>query len=226
MAIRTRTYLRRIRLEHRTNWLATAATICALFKCSDTRTSLFVRQNDYWIIRYHGDAALLKSTRGLHCLGILLRDPGCEFHVRELRARLTYVLPGAAAIPANGRVYASAPVLDAQAKAEYKRRIKDLRQELNRAEQFNDPQRKSEIQSELQMIGDHLANAVGLGGKGRRASSETERARSAVTKCIKKAIEQIGEAIPSLGYHLSARIKTGYFCSYNPHPDRPVACKF
>jgi hypothetical protein len=25
---------------------------------------------------------------------------------------------------------------------------------------------------------------------------------------------------------LAARIKTGYFCSYNPHLDRPVAWKF
>jgi len=31
---------------------------------------------------------------------------------------------------------------------------------------------------------------------------------------------------PSLGHHLTASIKTGYFCSYNPHLDRPVAWKF
>ena len=30
----------------------------------------------------------------------------------------------------------------------------------------------------------------------------------------------------ALGYHLAARIKTGYFCSYNPHPDRPVTWRF
>src|SRR4029077_3207407 len=90
----------------------------------------------------------------------------------------------------------------------------------------NDLQRKTEVQNELQVIADHLASAVGLGGRDRRTSSDTERARSAVTKCIKKAIPKIGEAIPSLGYHLAARIKTGYFCSYNPHPERPVAWKF
>jgi hypothetical protein len=206
--------------------LADRGMIRTLVRPSDKRTALFVRKQDYWIIRYHGDVALLKSMRGLHYLAVLLHDPGREFHVRELLAGLTYKFPAAAAFRANGRVYASVPVLDARAKAEYKLRIKDLRQELNQAEEFHDPQRKSEIQSELQMIGDHLANAVGLGGKDRRSSSETERARSSVTKCIKKAIEQIREAIPSLGYHLSARIKTGYFCSYNPRPDRPVAWKF
>ena len=45
--------------------------------------SLFLRQGDYWIIRYHGRVALLKATRGLHCLS-LLHHPGREFHVSEL----------------------------------------------------------------------------------------------------------------------------------------------
>jgi hypothetical protein len=117
-------------------------------------------------------------------------------------------------------LYAGIPVLDAQAKAEYKRRLNDLRQELNEAERFNDPQRKTDAHNELQAIADHLASAVGLGGRDRKSGADAERARSAVTKRIKKAIQKIGEAIPSLGYHLAARIKTGYFCSYNPHPDR------
>ncbi len=191
----------------------------SLADCSSLSTheeSLFLRLNDYWIIRYHGHAALLKSTRGLHYLAVLLGDPGREFHVRELLARPTDVSTPAAAVVANERVtgglYAGVPVLDAQAK--------------DQAERFNDPQRKTEVQNELQAIADHLAFAVGLGGRDRKTSSDAERARSAVTKCIKQAVRKIGEAIPSLGYHLAARIKTGYFCSYNPHPDRPVAWKF
>jgi hypothetical protein len=193
------------------------------------RDSLFLLQNDYWIIRYHGQGALLKSTRGLHYLAALLRNPGREFHVRELLARpIDASTP--AAVAAKGRVtrrlYAGVPVLDVRAKVEYERRINDLRQDLNQAERFNDLQRRTATQNELQAIADHLASAVGLGGRDRKTSSDAERARSAVTKCIKKAVREIGEAIPSLGYHLAARIKTGYFCSYNPHPDRPVAWKF
>ena len=204
----------------------------SLADCSSFPTheeSLFRRQNDYWIIRYHGHAALLKSTRGLHYLAVLLGDPRREFHVRELLALMDVSTP-AAAVAAHGRVtgglYTGVPVLDAQAKAEYKCRVNDLRQDLNQAKRFNDPQRKTEVQNELQAIADHLASAVGLGGRDRKTSSDAERARSAVTKCIKQAVQKIGEAIPSLGYHLAARIKTGYFCSYNPRPDRPVAWKF
>ena len=48
---------------------------------------LFLQQTDYWIIRYQGHGGLLKSTRGLHYLAVLLRDPGREFHVSELLIR-------------------------------------------------------------------------------------------------------------------------------------------
>jgi hypothetical protein len=194
------------------------------------KESLFLRQGDYWVIQYHGYAALLKPTRGLQYLAVLLRDPGHEFHVSELQARTMDASTAAAAVATNEYVtvglYTGDPVLDARAKAEYKRRINDLRQDLNEAERFNDLDRKTEIQNELQAIVDHLASAVGLGGRVCKTSSDAERARSAVTKCIKKAVQAISQTIPSLGYHLAARIKTGYFCSYNPHPDRPVAWKF
>jgi hypothetical protein len=192
--------------------------------------SLFLRQNDYWIIRYHGQTACLKDTRGMACLVVLLRNPGCEFHVTELLAPPLDASTPAAGVAVHGHVirglYAGVPVLDAQAKAECKHRLIELRQALNEAERFNDPQRKTEAQNEIQAIANYLASAVGLGGRDRRASSDAERARSAVTKCIKKAIQKIGDAIPSLGSHLADRIKTGYFCCYNPHPDRPVTWKF
>jgi len=192
--------------------------------------SLFIQPDEYWTIRYQGHVALIKSTRGLHYLAILLRDPRREFHVRELLAHpLDASAPSAGvAVPKQltGGLFYGFPVLDAQAKAEYKRRINDLRDELEEAERVDDAQRKTEIQNELEAICNHLAYAVGLRGRDRKTCSDAERARSAVTKCIKKAIRKIGEAIPSLGYHFADSIKTGYFCSYHPHSDRAVAWKF
>jgi hypothetical protein len=200
--------------------------------------SLFLHQNDYWVIRYHGQDTLLKSTRGLHCLAVLLREPRREFHVSELVATFRKAPIPASGVTARGRLRAvgdqlvaagfsdAGPVLDAEAKAQYKRRLNDLRQDLSEAEKFNDLGRAAKAQDEMHAIALHLASAVGLGGRDRKTSSDAERARSAVTKCVKNAIQKVGDAIPSLGHHLAARIKTGYFCSYNPHPDRPVCWKF
>ncbi|HEV2717341.1 MAG TPA: hypothetical protein VGU64_18890 [Terriglobales bacterium] len=200
--------------------------------------SLFLRHDDYWMIRYHGHTAFLKSMRGLCCLAVLLRNPGREFHVSELVNSLMQAPILASGVTARGRLrYAgehlvaagfsdTGPALDAQAKAEYKCRLNDLRQELNEAQQFNDLGRGVQAQDEIHAIAQHLACAVGLGGRDRKTSSDAERARSAVNKRLREAIKRIREVIPPLGWHLATRIKTGYFCSYNPHPDRPVTWKF
>jgi len=93
-------------------------------------------------------------------------------------------------------LYATLPVLDAKAKAELKSRVNHLRQELNEAERFNDPHRKTRNENELHAIAEYLASAFGIGGRDRKTSSDAERARSAVTKCIKKAIEKMETLSP------------------------------
>jgi len=194
--------------------------------------SVFLRQGDYWTIQYQGQITHLRATRGLDCLASLLRRPGQEFHVSELVAGVHVAavayLPGdayneGASQVRTVRVKGAGPVLDARAKAEYACRIADLRKELEDAERLNDPARAGKARQEIDYIADQLAVAVGLGGRDRQAGSQTERARSAVTKRIKGSIDKIGKAMPALGRHLAASIKTGYFCSYRPNPDQPVA---
>ncbi len=52
--------------------------------------------------------------------------------------------------------------------------------------------------------------------------TNAERARFAVTKRIKAAIQKIGEHHAALGYHLATTIKTGRQCTYLPDPQRPL----
>ena len=199
---------------------------------STPEESLFLRQGDYWTIRHQGHVAFFKATRGLHCLSLLLRHPGREFHVRELVgqviARSVVLDRGERATDAwQARQLPDAgTILDARARTEYKHRLDDLQSDLEEAERFNDPIRAERARSEIDALSEQLASAVGLGGRDRRIGSEAERARCAVTKRIKNSINRIGEAIPPLRGHLVARVRTGYYCSYNPHPERPVAWKF
>jgi non-specific serine/threonine protein kinase len=196
--------------------------------------SVFMRQGDYWTIRYQGQVTILKTTRGLCFLGYLLRHPGREIHVSELLATLvevrTQMLHGGLLEGGDHTITTglqdAGPILDSQAKAEYRRRIDELRKDMEEAQRFNDSYCAARAREEMDVIAKELAAAVGLGGRDRRSSSDAERARSAVTKRIKEAINRITELISPLGRHLAARVKTGYFCSYNPHPDRPVSWKF
>src|SRR5436309_12043455 len=89
--------------------------------------SVFIRQGDYWTIRYQGDVAILKATRGLDCLSYLLGHPTRDVHVSELHGT-----PMDLQVPAFFQD--AGPILDSQAKAEYKRRIDELRNDLEEAE--------------------------------------------------------------------------------------------
>jgi hypothetical protein len=178
----------------------------------------------------------LKDAKGLHYIAYLLRHPGHEFHARELVAAVgeTSLTPegvdegqAVAQASANGLHVSglgdAGAVLDAQAKAAYKQRLDDLREELEEAERFNDPGRVARAREEIDFITNQLAAAVGLGGRDRVAASDAERARLAVTKRIKAALNKIRAANPALARHLSAAITTGYFCCYAPKADSPTS---
>ncbi len=194
--------------------------------------SVFRREGDYWTIIYQGQVARLKATRGLYFLAALLRNPGREFHVSELLMRLVESpVPVVAAeqhteLQKVNTLHAAGLTLDARAKGQYKHRLEELRRDFAEAEQFHDSERAAGARYEMDSIAEQMVIAVGLGGRDRRTGSDAERARSAVTRRIKESVHKIAELTPSLGGHLGARIKTGYFCSYNPHPDHPVAWKF
>ena len=113
-------------------------------------------------------------------------------------------------------------VLDAQARAAYRQRLRDLQEELAEAQAFHDPGRVEKLQDEIEFLTHELAHAIGLGGRTRKAVSVAERARVNVTKRIKIALRKISEQHPPLGEHLSQTIRTGTFCMYTPSPHQPL----
>ena len=50
----------------------------------------------------------------------------------------------------------------------------------------------------------------------RVAASAAERARVNVSRTIGAVMKKIASASPALGQHLTATVRTGYFCSYVP----------
>jgi hypothetical protein len=113
-------------------------------------------------------------------------------------------------------------LLDAQAKRAFKERLDDLEQEIAEAEHLNDPERGARAREERDAIAQHLAAALGLGGRDRVAGSAAERARVNATRAIRKAIDRIQAGDPALGAHLARSVRTGTFCVYDPAPrDEP-----
>ncbi|HSR57741.1 MAG TPA: hypothetical protein VLL57_06105, partial [Candidatus Binataceae bacterium] len=109
-----------------------------------------------------------------------------------------------------------------RAKAEYRRRLTELREELEDAKQMNDFARATRAEEEIDFISAEFSRAIGLGGRNRHAGSPSERARLSVTKAIKTVLAKIAQHNRQLAEHLDATIRTGTFCSYKPDPNSPI----
>jgi hypothetical protein len=194
-------------LDHRDRGLATAGDV-------------FRQEGEYWTLVFRGHLARLRDAKGLHYIACLLQHPGQEIHVCNLLAVVGEAPPcrelGRQQDLRTCGLGDAGPLLDAQAKAAYKRRLDDLRGELEETERMNDPGRSAHVHAEIEALIGQLSAAIGLGGRDRHAASGAERARLGVTKRIRATVEKIWHINPALAHHLRATITTGYFCVYAP----------
>jgi hypothetical protein len=200
----------------------------------------FRAEGEYWTVVFQGSTARIKDTRGMQYLAHLLQHPDQEFPALALAADTADFstssvtgmrLLGEAQDPATATAHLSSftdagGVLDPQARAEYRQRLKEIRTELEEAQEFNDVGRIEKLQDELEFVTQELVGAVGLRGRVRKAASPQERARVNVTRAIRTAITRATEVNPALGQYLTQTIKTGTFCVYTPTPHMPVNWQF
>ena len=161
------------------------------------------REGELWSIESpEGRTLRLKDSKGLSYLERLFCQPGRELHVLE--------------IIGMGFAGDAGPVLDEKAKAEYRERLHELRGVIDEAERFHDAPRAEQAREEMEALTRQLAEAVGLGGRDRRSTSDIERARINVQRCLKEALDRIGAADPAFGRYLNATVTTGTYCSFKP----------
>jgi len=205
--------------------------------------AIFRKEGEYWTVGYGGKAFRLKDTKGLGYLAHLLRHPSAEFHVLDLAGGIAgqrdddETRQSAHGLPRGdedlekagiriGSLGDAGEMLDDQAKVAYRRRLSELREELEEAKAAGNIERAEQAEQEIDALTTELSRAVGLGGRNRRAASASERARQSITKTIKSVLERIAESDAQLGDIFSRCIRTGTFCSYQPYPDFPIAWEF
>jgi len=182
---------------------------------SSTENASFRREGDVWSIEFGGQVVRVRDARGLHHLARLLSDPAREFHVLDLVAAES---GGAGARPLGD----AGPLLDEHAKAAYRRRLEEIDADIDDARTAGDAGREAQALQERSFLLSELSRAVGLGGRDRRASSASERARVAVTRAVRQAIVRIADHHAALGEHLQHSIRTGTYCAYEPDPRASV----
>lgn len=166
----------------------------------------FAWTGDLWEVAYDGATVAIRSSKGLVDIARLLAQPGREIHCLDL-------------VGAGVDERSTGEVIDAAARAQYEARIRDLQDDVEEAEAANDLARAERAQVELDVLVDHLASALGVGGRVRRSTGTAERARSTVTQRVRGTIRRVEQVHPALGRHLRASIVTGHHCAYRPeHP--------
>ena len=188
--------------------------------------NMFRNEGEYWTVSYGGRVSRFKDSKGLRYLAYLLRHPNREFRAIALasvsRRNESAAETGNLSECPSEVSGDAGEVLDVQAKASYRQRIKDLTEELKEAKRMGDEKRGLTLEEEVEALSAELARAVGLRGRDRRAASSAERARVNVTRTIRIAIGRIKEHDSGLANHLDKTIRTGTFCSYQPDPKRHV----
>jgi hypothetical protein len=199
------------------------AVLAAKAEVLPSDANVFRREGEFWTLTFNGHTARLKDAKGLRDISELIARQGRELHVADLIAGSEGVAVAATMANVSERRSATTtsaePILDERARAAYRRRLNELREELEEAEQFSDAARAERAREEMDMVAGELASALGLGGRPRTATTAAERARKAVAQRVRNALRRLEAEHPTLARHLDRSLRMGSFCSYSPeHP--------
>lgn len=206
--------------------VATAATTNGQAPGSAASHVVFTADGSARTVTFQGRTTTIRDLKGLRYVARLVGEPGREFHVLDLVAAESGVLrPDVAHAPTRSAVGSTPrggesgiPVLDDTAREAYRRRLADIDDDLDDARLMNDPERAALAERDREYLIAELASAIGLGGRGREVGASAERARTAVTRSIRYALEQLAEVQPELARHLGRGIRTGTYCCYETDP--------
>ncbi len=177
-----------------------------------THNGTFRRDGPTWIVELGGHAVRIKDRKGLRYLSRMLAEPGREFHVLDL------VAVESGTLRSVGTATAGLPVLDDAARDAYRRRLADIDDDAQDAAQMNDLGRLAKAEIDRQYLVEELARAVGLGGRQRRTGESSERARTAVARALRHALDDLATQHRPAAEHLRSSVRTGAYCSYSPDP--------
>jgi tetratricopeptide (TPR) repeat protein len=194
---------------------------------SPDREAVLRPEGEYWTVAYEGHSARVRDARGLRLIALLLASPGREFSAVELAAWPTP--PQALGLTSRTAKESGLRItelddggyeLDAQARAEYRAHLAQLRAEAEEAERCDDALRAARAREEIALVTAELAAAARSGN--RRRTTESERARLSVTKAIRYAIGKVERVHPAIARLLSMTVRTGSSCRYDPDAAPPI----
>ena len=161
------------------------------------------RAGNRWIVSAGELRAEVPNLVGMQYVKALVDRPGEDIPASELA--------GAGLVDG-----ARHELADRQTLEQYRQRVRELDAEIAEADDDADLARAEALRLEREELRDELSRVLGLGGSQRTFTDASERARTAVHKAVKRAIDAIDEIEPKLADHLRDSIVTGRVCRYQP----------
>lgn len=172
----------------------------------------FRREGPLWLIGLGSEEVLVKDLRGLRYVRRMIAEPGREFHALDLMA------VEAGTLRAAGTEATGLPVLDEAARDAYRRRLADIDDDIDEATRHHDLGRLAKAEADREYLVNELTRGLGIGGRARRSAGSSERARTAVARSLRYALDHLGARHRPAAEHLRASLRTGTYCSYAPDP--------
>lgn len=157
-----------------------------------------------WLLRFEGKEMVLKDSRGVLYIALLLSKPDQMIFASDLLA----IAEGKD--PAKVLTAGSAgTITDLEALKEVEKELRSLQADLEQARIDGDTLVEQEVLGEIEKLGEYARKATDGRGKLRKASDDSDAHRQSVFKAIDRAIEEIVKVLPNCAAHFRKQIRTG-----------------
>lgn len=173
---------------------------------------VFIRRGHDWEIILGDRVARVRKSVGLSYLATLVANPGHDIPALQLAVGPGLTNSGLV----EGGALSNQPVLDDVARRKYRERLQELESEIEEFELLNDTGRAERARTEREWLLNELISTAGLGGTTRAFAGNSERARIAVGKAIRRALDRVSDADETIGRALASGVRTGMRCTYLP----------
>jgi hypothetical protein len=153
-------------METQTQYRDAKTAVATVFKSTSPEQAIFRKEGEYWTVGRGGKTFRLKDTKGLGYLAHLLRHSAAEFHVLDLARGIAaqrdgdktrqsvHGLPRAEQDLEKAGIHIGSlgdagEMLDEQAKVAYRRRLSELREELEQAKELGNVGRAEKAEQDV-----------------------------------------------------------------------------
>ncbi len=185
----------------------------------------FVRKADYYSITFNRNNILLKVSKGLQYIEVLLKNPFKKISVIELYNVVntphvvnqidSNLLDLEDEMLHEENAYSKQPVMDKQTMLAVKNRLEELEHMKHTAKEDDNIEEEQECQEEIEKLRNHMDKSS-FKNKSNSFNNDSDSCRSSIKQAISSCIEKVKKSLPELSEYLIKTIKTGSSCTYWP----------